>query len=189
MATLGGHGVGGKIALATGCYHMDKVTGYFGLDTTPMNHFYHEPVKQLREYISFLRNLNLHRSFASISHEIKHHVKCPKWRHIFENNLVRDGAGYQWNFNLEPIYENTRTDKPSSLFNWSHVYGLYTGRSMFVFPEYSRYVHLATNTLPMLKVCPQLHGFGEGISYVQGDQNPQSNLNFNIDHWIYEADK
>ena len=45
MATLGGHGVGGKIALATGCYHMDKVTGYFGLDTTPMNHFYHEPVK------------------------------------------------------------------------------------------------------------------------------------------------
>lgn len=26
----------------------------------------------------------------------------------------------------------------------------------------------------MLKVCPQLHGFNEGISYVQGDENPQS---------------
>lgn len=41
MATLAGHGVGGKIALAAACYHYDKVTGYCGIDTTPMNHFYH----------------------------------------------------------------------------------------------------------------------------------------------------
>jgi hypothetical protein len=40
---------------------------------------------------------------------------------------------------------------------------------MFVLPEYSRWVHLNTNTLPMLKVCPQLKGFNEGISTVQGD--------------------
>lgn len=26
-ATLGGHGIGGKIALAAGCYHIDRVTG------------------------------------------------------------------------------------------------------------------------------------------------------------------
>lgn len=52
---------------------------------------------------------------------------------------------------------------------------------MFVFPEYSRWVHLGTNTLPMLKVCPQLHGFNEGISYVQGDENPQN-------HWVYELE-
>lgn len=41
MATLAGHGIGGKIALATSCYHYDKVTGYIGIDTSPMNHFYH----------------------------------------------------------------------------------------------------------------------------------------------------
>lgn len=52
---------------------------------------------------------------------------------------------------------------------------------MFVFPEYSRWVHLGTNTLPMLKLCPQLHGFNEGISYVQGDENPQN-------HWVYELE-
>ena len=43
MATLGGHGIGAKIALAASCYHFDKVTGYFGLDSSPMDQFYHEP--------------------------------------------------------------------------------------------------------------------------------------------------
>jgi pimeloyl-ACP methyl ester carboxylesterase len=42
MATLGGHGIGGKVALAASCYHYDKVTGYFGINTTPMDQFYHE---------------------------------------------------------------------------------------------------------------------------------------------------
>jgi pimeloyl-ACP methyl ester carboxylesterase len=27
-ATLGGHGTGAKLALATGCYHADRVTGF-----------------------------------------------------------------------------------------------------------------------------------------------------------------
>jgi pimeloyl-ACP methyl ester carboxylesterase len=40
MATLGGHGLGAKIALATACYHYDKVTGTFGIDSTPMNQYY-----------------------------------------------------------------------------------------------------------------------------------------------------
>lgn len=42
-ATMAGHGIGGKIALAAACYHMNHVTGYVGLDSTPMNQFYHEP--------------------------------------------------------------------------------------------------------------------------------------------------
>lgn len=42
MATLGGHGIGGKVALAASCYHFDKVTGYFGIDSTPMDQYYHE---------------------------------------------------------------------------------------------------------------------------------------------------
>lgn len=41
MATMGGHGIGGKVALATACYHFDKVTGYFGINTTPMDQYYH----------------------------------------------------------------------------------------------------------------------------------------------------
>jgi pimeloyl-ACP methyl ester carboxylesterase len=44
-ATLGGHGMGGKVALAAACYHFDKTTGYFGLDTSPMEQYYHEPIR------------------------------------------------------------------------------------------------------------------------------------------------
>ena len=159
MATLAGHGVGAKVALAAGCYHNEKVTGVVGFDSSPMNQFYHEPVRELRQYLQFLNSLNLNRAFSSIALDLKKNIVCPKWRSIFENNLVRSGAGYEWNFNFDAIYQNTRKDSPSSLFNWSSLYGLYTGRAMFTFPDYSRYVHLGTNTLPMLKVCPQLHGW------------------------------
>ena len=121
----------------------------------------------------------MHRPFGSISHDLKKIVKCPKWRSLFESNLVRsDQGGYQWNFNLEAIWQNLRKDSPSSILNWNHTNGLYPGRAMFAFPEYSRYVHLSTNTLPMMKICPQLHGWNEGISFVQGDENPQSKITF-----------
>ena len=45
---------------------------------------------------------------------------------------------------------------------------------MFAFPEYSRYVHLGTNTLPMYTVCPKLQGLNQDIFAIQGDDNPQS---------------
>ncbi len=45
MATLGGHGIGGKIALATASYHLNKTTGYFGIDSTPMNQYYFEAAR------------------------------------------------------------------------------------------------------------------------------------------------
>lgn len=37
-ATLGGHGFGGKLALAVGCYHSERVTGVFNLDSAPVDH-------------------------------------------------------------------------------------------------------------------------------------------------------
>jgi len=45
-ATMAGHGFGGKVALAMGCYHADRVTGYFGIDTTPMDHRYFVAFKE-----------------------------------------------------------------------------------------------------------------------------------------------
>lgn len=45
---------------------------------------------------------------------------------------------------------------------------------MFAFPEYSRWVHLNTNTMPMRFVCPRVRGYGEDIFAVQGDENPES---------------
>ena len=51
MATLGGHGIGGKIALAAACYHNEKVTGLVGVDTVPYDQYYFEPYQELRSYV------------------------------------------------------------------------------------------------------------------------------------------
>ncbi len=45
MATFGGHGLGGKIALAAASYNLNKATGYFGIASSPMNQYYFEAAK------------------------------------------------------------------------------------------------------------------------------------------------
>ena len=160
--------------MATASYHLNRTTGYFGIDTTPMNQYYFEAAREVRKYVQTIKNLNLSRSFNSIVGELKQEIQCPKWRNLIQSNIVKGEASYRWEFNVEAITHNLLSSTPNSLWEWPTTNGLFTGKSMFVFPEYSRWVHLNTNTLPMLKVCPQLHGFNEGISYVQGDENPQS---------------
>ena len=182
MATLGGHGLGGKIALAAACYNFDRVTGYFGIDTTPTNQFYFEPYQELRGYVSALNNVALNRPFAAISHELRNIIQCPKWRSIFESNLLKQDHGYTWKFNLEAIHRNIRLENPSSLLGWNTTIGLYTGRVNFTFPDNSRYVYLNTNTMPMLNVCPKARGFNEDIFSIQGDEGVQN-------HWVYERDE
>ena len=75
-----------------------------------------------------------------------------------------------------------RKPNPNSMSGWSTACGLYPGRAHFIFPDNSRYVHLNTNTLPMMNVCPKLQGFGEDIFSVQGDENP-------LNHWVYEREE
>jgi len=53
-ATLGGHGIGGKIALAAGCFHNERFTGYFGIDTAPLDHRYFESFKEFKGYVEKL---------------------------------------------------------------------------------------------------------------------------------------
>jgi hypothetical protein len=103
--------------------------------------------------------MSLKRSFGAITNDLKSIVECPKWRSVFQNNLVKTDQGYDWNFNFDRVNQNLQKDQPNSLWNWPKNIGLYPGRTMFAFPEYSRYVHMGTNTLPMLNVCPQLKGF------------------------------
>ena len=179
MATLGGHGLGAKIALAAACYHYDKTTGYFSIDSTPMEQRYHEPYAELRQWVHYLRHANINRSFSAINHEFKDNILDPRWRNIFLNNLEKEGSGHKWTCNMEAIHHNLHSNFPCSLTSWHSSIGLYPGRSMFIFPEYSRYVHLATNTNPMYKVCPKLSGWNQDIFAIQGDENPLS-INISI---------
>jgi len=42
MATLGGHGFGAKVALATAISNMERCTGVINLDGGPLDHTYYE---------------------------------------------------------------------------------------------------------------------------------------------------
>lgn len=57
-ATLAGHGIGGKLALAAACYHSERVTGVMALDTAPMNQFYIESYQELNQYLNYLKDYN-----------------------------------------------------------------------------------------------------------------------------------
>ena len=129
-----------------------------------------------------MKGLSLQKPYSSIVQDLRKIIRCPKWRAIFENNLVKGSHGYEWRFEHNAVFHNlTANNHQNSLTNWTTAIGMYPGRSLFAFPEYSRYVHLNTNTLPMMNVCPQLHGFGDDIFAIQGDENPQN-------HWVYELE-
>ena len=106
MATLAGHGLGGKIALATAAYHYDKVTGYCGIDTVPTNQYYYQPFHELRSYIEDLKVLSLQRPYSSIVNDLRRIIRCPKWRSIFEQNLVKGSSGYEWRFEHNAVFHN-----------------------------------------------------------------------------------
>ena len=40
---------------------------------------------------------------------------------------------------------------------------MWTGKTFAIFPEYSRYVHLNTNTLAFYKTCAHINGLGTDI--------------------------
>lgn len=82
-ATLAGHGLGGKIALAAGAYNLERTTGFFGIDTVPTNQYFYEPFHELRGYLNELREIKLTNPVNNIIHDIRRIVKCPKWRSIF----------------------------------------------------------------------------------------------------------
>lgn len=58
-ATLGGHGLGAKLALATGCYHSERVTGVFCLDSAPVDHRYFDSFVELKNYVQKCRDIKL----------------------------------------------------------------------------------------------------------------------------------
>jgi len=106
-----------------------------------------------------------HWSAKDIDLYLAKHIEDPQWRSIFRENIKRDlkSGTLRWNFEEEYLYHNVNFNKADSIGYWAEKNGLFTGRVNFIFPEYSRWVHLNTNTLAMFKVCAKVKGFGHDI--------------------------
>lgn len=62
MATLGGHGFGAKVALATAINNMDRVTGVINLEGGPLNHQYYEAYQELHQYVDAVSKFDIAKS-------------------------------------------------------------------------------------------------------------------------------
>lgn len=56
---------------------------------------------------------------------------------------------------------------------------MWGGKSCFIFPEYSRYVYLNSNTNAIYRVCAHAKGLGRDIYAIQGDDHV-------LNHWMYD---
>lgn len=56
MTTLGGHGFGAKVALATAINNMERVTGVINLDGGPLDHRYYSAYQELHDYVKIAKN-------------------------------------------------------------------------------------------------------------------------------------
>ena len=84
MATLGGHGFGAKVALATAINNMDRVTGVINLEGGPLNHQYYEAYQELEGYVNAANSLNLaNTDYNGAVKYLNENIQCQKWRQIF----------------------------------------------------------------------------------------------------------
>jgi len=180
MATMAGHGFGAKNAMLVGCYKPHLVTGILAYDYAPQDYTYFRAAKTYESVLKGVKDIQgLSRmSFDRFSDHLEDSVQNPKLKSLLEQNFVLGKDGRRsMRFNLDFVLHRF-----NDLVNWKNSYGIFGGRTRFIFPEYSDFVFLNSNTLSMLKVCVQNNGLHQDINTLPcyKNDNPEEN------HWIYE---
>lgn len=84
MATLGGHGFGAKVALATANANLNRCTGVVGLDGGPLDHTYYEAYQELKSYVDSAAAMPVGKlDMAQANKYINDNIACDKWASIF----------------------------------------------------------------------------------------------------------
>jgi len=59
MATLGGHGFGAKVALATANANLNRCTGVINLEGGPLDHTFYESYQELKGYVEICKDMKI----------------------------------------------------------------------------------------------------------------------------------
>ena len=109
MATLGGHGFGAKVALATAINNMNRTTGVINLDSGPLDHTYYEAYQELRSYVQVAQGMDLEKyDLIQAKKYLSDHIPCKKWASIFKDNLEEKGSGPVWRLNIDDLWANMK---------------------------------------------------------------------------------
>ena len=181
MATLGGHGFGAKVALATAINNMNRCTGVINLEGGPLDHRYYEAYQELEGYVHAMSQMPANSDVAQATKWVNDHVGCSKWASIFRQNLESKSGVATWKFNLDDLVTDMKKQQPN-VACWHTSYGLWPGQALALFAAHSRWVHLSTNTLQFYNVIPRLQGkFPGHINTFADDYESPMN------HWLHEG--
>eukprot|EP00356_Strombidium_inclinatum_P012414 CAMPEP_0170479812 /NCGR_PEP_ID=MMETSP0208-20121228/901_1 /TAXON_ID=197538 /ORGANISM="Strombidium inclinatum, Strain S3" /LENGTH=279 /DNA_ID=CAMNT_0010752271 /DNA_START=356 /DNA_END=1195 /DNA_ORIENTATION=+ len=181
MATLGGHGFGAKVALATAIDNLDRCTGVINLEGGPLDHRYYESFQELKSYVDIASNMDKSLDVSGATKYLTSNISCPKWASIFTQNLEQKGDNVEFKFNVDALSQDMGKYQPDTAC-WHQHYGLWPGEALAIFAAHSRWVHLATNTLPFYRVIPRLTGKFPGHITTFADH-----LESPLNHWLHEA--
>jgi len=107
MATLGGHGFGAKVALATAINNMDRCTGVINLEGGPLDHRFYESYQELQSYVDVARQMDLSKmDVSSANKHIIENISCKKWASIFRQNIEDKSGNPVWKFNVDDLWTN-----------------------------------------------------------------------------------
>lgn len=156
MVTLGGHGFGAKVALATAINNMERCTGVINLDGGPLDHRFYEAYQELVSYVSVAKEVVDHKmDVPAANKHINQNISCKKWASIFKQNVLEKNDLATFKFNIDDLVKNMQMRQPD-VACWHQHYGLWPGNALCIFAAHSRWVHLATNTLQFYNVIPRL---------------------------------
>ena len=181
MATLGGHGYGAKVALATAINNMERCTGVVNLEGGPLDHRYYEAWYDLKSYVEAANAMPKDLEVSAAHKYINDNIACPKWASIFRQNIENKSGTAVWKFNVNALVKDMNVRVPDTAA-WHTHYGLWPGQALAIFAAHSRWVHLSTNTLQFYNVMPRLEGqFPDKINtWAQEYESP-------LNHWLHEG--
>jgi pimeloyl-ACP methyl ester carboxylesterase len=182
MATLGGHGFGAKVALATAINNMDRCTGVINLEGGPLDHRFYESYQELESYVLVAKKVvDSRMDVAAANKYLGDNIACKKWAAIFKQNVEEKNGLATFKFNVDDLVVDMKKAQPD-VACWHQHYGLWPGNALAIFAAHSRWVHLATNTLPFYNVIPRLQGKFPGhiTTWAESFESP-------LNHWLHEG--
>lgn len=113
MATLGGHGFGAKVALATAINNMERCTGTMLLEGGPLDHRFYEAYHELESYVHVAKHIIDHKmDVAGANKYINENISCKKWASIFRQNIEEKNSLANFKFNVDDLVTNMKKRQP-----------------------------------------------------------------------------
>lgn len=134
VATVLGHSMGGKVAMALALGHRERVTGLVVADMSPVA-FHFRPSAILEAMLAL--DLDMLGSRREADAALAESVPDRRVRSFLLQNLVREEGRYRWRINLEALREHSPVlaDFPPDCLD-----AVYPGPTLFLRGEHSDYV-------------------------------------------------